>query len=139
MKKPLQCLVLASAVVSTYAFATDTAVQPTLKTDSAVAKQNTPLVQAELKKKDTIVTSPRTGIRYSLGDTGDRPIVMKTTPIAPATAANVNRIVASNPALSTVSQEKAKTALIGDATTSKADTATLQANADTEKASGTSQ
>ena len=127
MKKPLQLLVLASAVTSTFAFADNT------------ASKSATSVQAELQHKDTIVVSPRTGIRYSLGNTDDRPIVMKTTPIAPATAANVNRIVASNPALSTVSQEKAKTALIGDATTSKADTATLQANADTEKASGTSQ
>ncbi|MDR0035224.1 hypothetical protein RFW50_15505, partial [Acinetobacter baumannii] len=40
---------------------------------------------------------------------------LQTAAIAPANSANINRIVASNPALSPKSQEKAKVALIGEA------------------------
>jgi hypothetical protein len=50
-----------------------------------------------------------------LGNTGNRPIILQTTAIAPANSANINRIVATNPALSVKSQEKAKVALIGEA------------------------
>ena len=68
--------------------------------------------QVEVKNDSTIVISPRTGIRYTLGNTGGRTIILKTAAIAPATPATVNRIVASNPALSEISQEKAKQALL---------------------------
>ena len=53
-----------------------------------------------MKQENTTVISPRTGIRYTLGNTGNRPIILQTTAIAPANSANINRIVASNPALS---------------------------------------
>jgi hypothetical protein len=39
-------------------------------------------------------------------------VVLQTAAIAPVNAATVNRIVASNPALSPVSQENAKQALL---------------------------
>ena len=41
--------------------------------------------------------------------------MLHTAAIAPANAANVNRIVAANPALSAASQERAKQALLGEA------------------------
>ena len=61
-----------------------------------------------MKQENTTVISPRTGIRYTLGNTGNRTIILQTAAIAPANSANINRIVASNPALSPKSQEKQK-------------------------------
>ena len=52
---------------------------------------------------------------------------MQTAAIAPANSANINRIVAANPALSAKSQEKAKIALIGEAAVQAADAAAVQA------------
>ena len=68
--------------------------------------------QAEVKNDSTTVISPRTGIRYTLGNTGGRPIILKTAAIAAVTPATINRVVASNPALSASSQEKVKQALL---------------------------
>ncbi|MGL5212211.1 MAG: hypothetical protein ACRC7K_08495, partial [Acinetobacter junii] len=52
--------------------------------------------------------------------------VLQTAAIAPANSANINRIVAANPALSAKSQEKAKIALIGEAAVQAADAAAAQ-------------
>lgn len=112
MKKPLQLLILASAVVSGFAFADDA--PQTTTVDKVLAAKGTNTAEAQVKREVTTVISPRTGIRYTLGDTGNRPIVLQTAAIAPANSANINRIVASNPALSAQSQEKAKVALIGE-------------------------
>ena len=68
--------------------------------------------QAEIKNDTVTVISPRTGIRYTLGNTGGRPIILKTAAIAAVTPSTVNRIVATNPALSASSQEKAKQSLL---------------------------
>jgi hypothetical protein len=43
-------------------------------------------------------------------------VVLETAAVTAANAANVNRIVASNPALSPASQEKAKQALLSEVT-----------------------
>ena len=67
-----------------------------------------------VKDENTTVMSPRTGIRYTFANPQQRPVVLKTTAITPANAANANRIVASNPALSAASQEKAKQALLSE-------------------------
>lgn len=48
--------------------------------------------QAEVKNDSTTVISPRTGIRYTLGNTNGRPIILKTAAIAPVTPATVNRV-----------------------------------------------
>lgn len=93
MKKPLQLLILASAAVSSFAFAKD-APQTTTVEKVQAAKGETS-AQAQVKHDVTTVISPRTGIRYTLGDTGNRPIVLQTAAIAPANSANINRIVAS--------------------------------------------
>ncbi|ATZ68090.1 MULTISPECIES: hypothetical protein [Acinetobacter] len=124
MKKPLQLLILASAAVSSFAFAKD-APQTTTVEKVQAAKGETS-AQAQVKHDVTTVISPRTGIRYTLGDTGNRPIVLQTAAIAPANSANINRIVASNPALSEKSQEKAKIALIGEAAVQAANAAAAQ-------------
>lgn len=64
------------------------------------------------QKTTTNLISPRTGIRYTLSNTGDRPVILKTANITAADANTVKRIVANNPALSVASQEKAKQALL---------------------------
>jgi len=113
MKKPLQFLILASAALSGVALADN--VPQTTTVDKVLAAKGATTAEAQVKCEVTTVISPRTGIRYTLGDTGNRPIVLQTAAIAPANSANINRIVASNPALSARSQEKAKVALIGEA------------------------
>lgn len=59
-----------------------------------------------------VLTSPRTGITYTLSNPTHAKIVFKTEEIAPATAQNATRIKAVNPALSTVSQDTAVQTLI---------------------------
>ena len=116
MKKVLQPLFLAVLAVPSFVFAAETASAPQTTTVAKVRAATGPTsAQAVVKQENTTVISPRTGIRYTLGNTGNRPIILQTAAIAPANSANINRIVASNPALSPKSQEKAKVALIGEA------------------------
>lgn len=116
MKKVLQPLFLTVLAVPSFVFAAETASAPqTTTVDKVLAAKGPTSAQAVVKQENTTVISPRTGIRYTLGNTGNRPIILQTAAIAPANSANVNRIVASNPALSPKSQEKAKVALIGEA------------------------
>ncbi|MFG0588831.1 hypothetical protein ACF8D3_12475 [Acinetobacter sp. YQ_14] len=133
MKKALQLLVLASTAVTGLAFANEA--PQTTTVDKVIAAKGSTTAEAQVKREVTTVVSPRTGIRYTLGDTGNRPIVLQTAAIAPANSANINRIVASNPALSAKSQEKAKIALIGEAAVQAADAAAAQtASAQTQQA-----
>ncbi|KXZ65168.1 hypothetical protein [Acinetobacter venetianus] len=133
MKKALQLLVLASTAVTGLAFANEA--PQTTTVDKVMAAKGSTTAEAQVKREVTTVVSPRTGIRYTLGDTGNRPIVLQTAAIAPANSANINRIVASNPALSAKSQEKAKIALIGEAAVQAADAAAAQtASAQTQQA-----
>ncbi len=127
MKKPLQLLILASAALSGVALADN--VPQTTTVDKVLAAKGATTAEAQVKREVTTVISPRTGIRYTLGDTGNRPIVLQTAAIAPANSANINRIVASNPALSAKSQEKAKISLIGEAAVQAADMAAQTASA----------
>ncbi len=127
MKKPLQLLILATAALSGVVLADN--VPQTTTVDKVLAAKGATTAEAQVKREVTTVISPRTGIRYTLGDTGNRPIVLQTAAIAPANSANINRIVASNPALSAKSQEKAKIALIGEAAVQAADMAAQTASA----------
>lgn len=127
MKKPLQLLILASAALSGVVLADN--VPQTTTVDKVLAAKGATTAEAQVKREVTTVISPRTGIRYTLGDTGNRPIVLQTAAIAPANSANINRIVASNPALSAKSQEKAKIALIGEAAVQAADMTAQTASA----------
>ncbi|UDM38798.1 hypothetical protein LIS44_03205 [Acinetobacter haemolyticus] len=99
MKKVLQPLMILALVIPGLAFANESS----KKTAANVVKD-----------ENTTVMSPRTGIRYTFANPQQRPVVLKTTAITPANAANANRIVASNPALSAASQEKAKQALLSE-------------------------
>ena len=99
MKKVLQLLMILALVIPGLAFANE-------------SSKNT--AANVVKDENTTVMSPRTGIRYTFANPQQRPVVLKTTAITPANAANVNRIVASNPALSAASQEKAKQALLSE-------------------------
>ena len=113
MKHTLQLLILASAAVSSISFAES--LPQTTTVEKVLDAKGSTTAHAQVKRDATIVVSPRTGVRYNLGDTENRPIVFQTQAIAAANAANINRIVATNPALSVQSQEKAKMALIGAA------------------------
>ncbi|WP_130803298.1 hypothetical protein [Acinetobacter ihumii] len=117
MKKVLQTFAMAAVVIPTFTFAATDAVQPqsnqTTTVDKVLAAQGPTTAQVSVENQTTTIVSPRTGIRYTLGNTGNRPIVLKTAAITAANSANVNRIVAANPALSAASQEKAKQALLG--------------------------
>lgn len=84
----------------------------TVKAETVQAVISPPVVEAVQKDENTILVSPRTGMRYTVKNPANVPIIFKTELIAPATAANVNRIVATNPALSAISQEKAQAALL---------------------------
>lgn len=91
MKKPLQLLILASAALSGVVLADN--VPQTTTVDKVLAAKGATTAEAQVKREVTTVISPRTGIRYTLGDTGNRPIVLQTAAIAPANSANINRIV----------------------------------------------
>ena len=84
----------------------------TVKAETVEAVVSAPVVDAVKKDDKTILISPRTGMRYTLSNPSNAPIVFKTEVIAPATTENANRIIASNPALSQASQQKAHAALV---------------------------
>lgn len=111
MKKLLKTLSLVSLALPTLVFAST---PQTTTVDKVQAATGTATAQAQVVNASTVVISPRTGIRYDLGNTAGRPIVLKTAAIAAVTPQTVNRIVATNPALSTSSQEKAKKALLAN-------------------------
>lgn len=111
MKKLLKTLSIVSLALPTLVFAST---PQTTTVDKVQAATGTATAQAQVVNASTVVISPRTGIRYDLGNTGGRPIVLKTAAIAAVTPQTVNRIVATNPALSTSSQEKAKKALLAN-------------------------
>lgn len=115
MKKVLQILATAALTLPTLSFAATENAQPaqTTTVDKVRAAQGPTTAEASVQNQTTTVISPRTGIRYTLGSTGNRPIILKTAAITAANSANINRIVANNPALSATSQEKAKQALLG--------------------------
>ncbi|WP_296284611.1 hypothetical protein [uncultured Acinetobacter sp.] len=127
MKKLLQPLFFATLVIPVLAFA-DTAPQTTT-VEKVQAATGVTTAQTVVKNETTTVISPRTGIRYTLGNTGGRPIILKTAAIAAVTPATINRVVASNPALSASSQEKVKQALLAVDTTATNATAVTAAPA----------
>lgn len=111
MKKLLQTVVLSAVIMPAISFAAPS----TATTGKVQAGTGELVAQVEVKNNETIFASPRTGIHYNLGQTGKRLIIVKTASTEPATSANVDRIVAMNPALSTASQNNAKKALLDNA------------------------
>lgn len=114
MQKLLKSLFVAALALPVMTFA-DTAPQTTTVA-KVQAATGAVTAQTVVKNESTTVISPRTGIRYTLGNTGGRKIILKTAAIAAVTPSTVNRVVASNPALSVSSQEKVKLALLGNNT-----------------------
>ena len=112
MKKILKPLLAVFLAVPAFAFA-ETAPQTTTTLANVQAATGTTIAQTEVKNDTTTVISPRTGIRYTLGNTGGREIILKTAAVAAVTPNTINRVMASNPALSASSQEKVKQALLG--------------------------
>ena len=84
----------------------------TVKAETVEALVSNPVVEAVQKDDKTVLVSPRTGMRYSVNNPNNIPIIFRTEVIAAATSANADRIVATNPALSAESQQEAKQALI---------------------------
>ena len=114
-EKSITTFILTVLAVPSFVFAAETASAPqTTTVDKVLAAKGPTSAQAVVKQENTTVISPRTGIRYTLGNTGNRPIILQTAAIAPANSANINRIVASSSSISK-EQEKAKVALIGEA------------------------
>ena len=94
MKKVLKPIMIVALALPTFAFADTTTaakVQQARGATTALAAQ---------ANGNITVQSPRTGIRYTFANPNQRPVVLQTAAIAPVNAATVNRIVASNPALS---------------------------------------
>ncbi|KCX76965.1 hypothetical protein J567_3968 [Acinetobacter baumannii 754286] len=78
MKKVLQPLFLTVLAVPSFVFAAETASAPqTTTVDKVLAAKGPTSAQAVVKQENTTVISPRTGIRYTLGNTGNRPIFYK--------------------------------------------------------------
>lgn len=96
MKKVLKTLMIAALAVPSFAFA---------NTEKSV--NQVPVIDGKVT-----VASPRTGIQYKIDNPNQRPVLIETEAIAPATSATVDRIAASNPALSEESQKNAKKALL---------------------------
>ena len=114
MKKVLQPLMIAALAIPTLTFANNAAQTTTVdKVQAARGATTAPEVALD---GNITVASPRTCISYTFANTNLRPVVLETAAVTAANAANVNRIVASNPALSPASQEKAKQALLSEAT-----------------------
>ena len=80
MKKVLQPLFLTVLAVPSFVFAAEAASAPqTTTVDKVLAAKGPTSAQAVVKQENTTVISPRTGIRYTLGNTGNRPIILQTT------------------------------------------------------------
>ncbi len=71
-----------------------------------------PTVEAEQKRENTVLVSPRTGMRYVVNNPSNRKIIFQTEGLAPVNSQNIQRIVASNPAVSAQSQQQAQQALL---------------------------
>lgn len=106
-----QWLVAASCLSSGMAFAN--AVPNTTTVEKVQAAIGPTTAVAQTQNDQVTVTSPRTGITYTFANPEQRQVIFQTQAIAPVNVANVNRIVAANPALSAQSQERAKEALLG--------------------------
>lgn len=112
MKKLLQPLLAVAIFAPICAFAVEPQTTSVEKVKAAIGPTTT---QAQVNHGQVTLKSPRTGISYSFSNPDQRPMVLETAKVSAANSANVNRIVATNPALSPESQEKAKQALLNEA------------------------
>ena len=107
MKKALKVGLVALSTVSTFAMAA----QQTTTAEKVKAAIGPQTAQAQVNDTQITVISPRTGISYTFNN-NNQTIVLQTQAIAAANTVTADRIVASNPALSAESQQKAKQALL---------------------------
>ena len=107
MKKSLKIIALAACLMPSLSFA-EPQTTTVEKVKAAIGPTTT---QAQIKDNQATVISPRTGISYTFPNQ-NKPLVLQTQAIAAANAANVERIVAANPALSAESQQQAKKVLL---------------------------
>lgn len=107
----LQQMLLISTVLMPVAVMASESPQTTTL-DKVQDAQGITTAQVEVKQDITTLISPRTGIRYSLGKVGARKVILETPAITAANVNTVQRIVATNPAVSALSQDKAKQALL---------------------------
>lgn len=112
MKKVLKPLMIAALAIPTVVFANAPQTTTVEKVKQAVGP-TTASVVVDANGQVT-VQSPRTGIKYSFANP-NRPVVLQTTAIVAANSVNVDRIVATNPALSVASQQEAKQVLLSQA------------------------
>ncbi len=112
MKKSLVKIALFSVAVAVATIGN--AEQSSLAQSSVVSAStaqsaiHTASVSSKQEGDKTVLISPRTGMRYILNNPSRVAIVFKTEALAPVNAQNINRIVATNPAISPQSQEQAK-------------------------------
>jgi hypothetical protein len=111
MTKLLKPLCIAALILPGLAVAAEPQTTSVEKVKAAIGPT---LTQAQVNNGQVTLKSPRTGISYSFPNPDQRPMVLETQKIAAANSANVNRIVAANPALSVASQETAKQALLNE-------------------------
>jgi hypothetical protein len=107
MKKALKICLIALSTLPTLAMAEQLTTTPE-KVKAAIGPQT---AQTQVTNNQITVISPRTGISYTFNN-DNKPIVLQTQAIVAANSVNADRIVASNPALSVESQQKAKQALL---------------------------
>jgi hypothetical protein len=111
MKKLLKPLWVVACIAPTLAMATEMQTTSVDKVKAAIGPTTT---QAQVNHGQVTLVSPRTGISYTFSNPDNRPMVLETAKVSAANSANANRIVATNPALSAASQEKAKQALLNE-------------------------
>ncbi|OTG83246.1 hypothetical protein B9T31_14245 [Acinetobacter sp. ANC 4558] len=68
--------------------------------------------QVPVTNGQVVIESPRTGIQYTVPNPNQRPVIIQTKALEVINTNNVDRIVATNPALSPESQQAAKKALL---------------------------
>lgn len=112
MKKLLQPLFAVALILPVL---THAAQPQTTSVEKVKAAIGTTTTQAQVQDGSVTLRSPRTGISYTFPNPEQRPMVLETVKIAAANSANADRIVAANPALSVSSQQKAKQALLNEA------------------------
>ncbi len=84
----------------------------TLKAATVQSATSLPNVHATQDRENTVFVSPRTGMRYSVNNPSNRKIIFQTEGLKPVTAQNVDRIQATNPMISSESQQQAKQKLL---------------------------
>lgn len=84
----------------------------TVKAATVNAATAAPSVQAVQDRQNTVMISPRTGMRYTVTNPANRKIIFQTEGLKPISVQNVGRIKATNPMISAESQQQAEQKLL---------------------------